>query len=315
MKKTSRRSQLFWALAITALGGACNAPNQPDTTEIVGWVDDEAIYRSVVDELASREKLNPEQALERAADLARLALAYRQSSQAQDPSPQRASFLRKRKAVRIWLNEVFEPKHGKDSVPKKMIEQAQEHNKRRADHFRPRLHAICQLVVRPIQEGDARQDPQFEPQARRAISAFEQALKAAQPELATQKQCAHFQALAGRLAKDSDPSLKFKVEVLLIDLSKPTWDKDFVRVVQSQPHAGLIPAFMTRFGLHLVYLTRVYKAHLAPEPDGSLSERTRSLRAEELRGILLDKWRAQALQEELQRMRDGQSVRWLKPTS
>lgn len=315
MNKAPRRSRLALALAVPLLGCACQTRKTQDAREIVGWVDNEPIHRSVVNALAEQEKLTPDKALLRAADLARLALAYRQSPLAQNPDPERSSFLRSRTAVRIWLREVFEAEHGPSTVPDPMVEEALEASKQRADHFRPTLHAICQLVVRPSQEGDPRQDPGFEARARRATAAFEGALQGSLPELASQEQCAHFQALAERLAKDSDPSLEFKTETLLIDLSQPTWDEDFVRMVRPMQQNALVPAFMTRFGLHLVYLTRIYKAHLPPESDGTLSARTRSLRAQELRSILVEPWRKRALQEELQRLRNEASIRWLQSPS
>lgn len=280
---------------------------------ILAWVQDQPIHRSVVKQIAQDRGLDSQKALEAAADTLRLYIAYRDNPNAPQPSAGQERFLRTQKAVRLWLTEDFEAQHTANTVPASMLKEALERAAKGAEPFRPRLHGLCQIIVRPKSDGskkDPRSIPGFEAQARETIAALRNAMQLAELDLKKGTNCTLFDSWANAFAPAPSPELAFKKEALVLDLSQDQWDQDFVAQVSPVQEPTLLEPFMTQFGLHLVYVARVFKAHLPAKADGSLSADVQRQREAYMRDWLVETWRKRALKELLENLAKTQVIRW-----
>lgn len=301
------------ALASTVV--ACSNHHAPtgNHEKVLGWVNATPIHSRVVAQIAQEHSLSQKQALALAADTLRLYFAYQERASAPALSPDLKHFLETQRAVRIWLQERFEPAHTAETVPKGMIETALAKSKGQAEPFRPRLHGICQVIVKPDPESseqDARTISGFETKARKTLAPLYAAVQSAVSDLKKIDNCTLFESMVAVMSDKVPAGLHVNRETMILDLSQPQWDADFVAKVQPLKGPGFVAPFMTRFGLHLVYVARLFPAHLPAQADGSVSPSTKKKRVAFLRKKLVLPWRKKALATLLEDLRKNVPIRW-----
>lgn len=301
-------------LTMTACTGAPPVENKND--EILGWVQEQPIYASVVQDIAQRQGLNPDQALAKAADTLRLYLAYLEDQHIESPSPELKRFLTLQGAVRVWLNDNFEPQTEADKIPTELVKATLDKVASQGRPFGPQLHGLCQVIVTPADAApsdDARQRAQFESTARQLIADMEEGLQRALPELLASERCDLFDQLTELIAAKRPENIRLKRESLLLDLSSSNWDQDFVDKVAPLQEPALLAPFMTKFGLHLVYVSKVFPAHLAADKEGAVSPATQAERDREMRSLMLDRWRSDQMKALLEKLRKRELIEWVQP--
>lgn len=295
--------------------GSCAAPTSESAknSEIVAWVGKQPIYASVVARIAKQKGLDQERALEHAADILRLYLAYQEQETPESHTEELEQFLRLQGAVRVWLQDSFEANHVPDLIPQSSVSKTLKQAEQKNRPFGPKLHGLCQIIVRPKDaeaNPDARAIPDFERVARKLVADTETNLQRALPELEGSERCKLFDQLTELIAAKRPPKLVLKRESLLIDLSSQQWDQIFVNRVAPATKAQLLPPFMTRFGLHLVYVSQVLAPHLPANDDGSIRPATKIEREKEMRELMLDRWRSKELKTLLESLRKRELIEW-----
>lgn len=301
------------ALALLCSGcGSERAPSQAQH-QIVGWVNNIPIHASVVAQIASQRGLSEAQALEHASDTIRLYLAYRETHKNEQHNQALLQFLTLQGAVQTWLVSTFEPSTLPSKIPGDEVQAILEKLATKNRPFGPRLHGLCQIIVQPKDlkpKDDARLIASFEPRARALIADLNEQLQRALPELKDSKRCELFDKLTNLIASERPADIQFKREALRLDLSLDHWDQDFVDKVAGSSSPELLPPFMTKFGLHLVYVSKVFPAHLEAQEDGQISPAVAAKRETEVRSDMLERWRSNTLKALLQELRKSVLIEW-----
>lgn len=303
-----------------ALSSGCKrSPQENATAEAT--VFGQVIPTRVIDDIVATQKLSRDEAIELAADQLRLSIAYRQEhSNPNAPfalEEQVSRYLKQKKRVRLWLKEKFEPSHRAEDIPASVLNKNLDDPKVRRQHFFPRLHGYCQVVVvwkseskegSPAPKTTLPQD--FQARARHLVAPFVRALERNEAELKAAQSCDRFDRLAKFIDRKKEPQFEIRVERALLDLSQENWDQDFRRAVSpAQSHERLEP-FMTQFGLHVVYVLEVMPARL---PDDSLPARQlRQKREEWLRKKMAPAYRRSAMGERLEALRKEKYLRFYR---
>lgn len=277
--------------------------------------------RRVVEHLAAREGLSDAEALARGLDQLRW-LAARRAEHPDDLAPARRQHLERAAMVRLWLREVFEPAHTAANIPARVVAQNLADPTVTARLFHPELWFICQALIVPSeigQDGRASQPPgegeaaeRWRADAERAFAPLVARVAAVADELVDNPDC----SLLGRIVAASERSfetasggLTIRVEQFAFAPSevRNSFDGAWLEQVTARPDPRLIGPFPTRFGLHLVVLTKVDPAAL---PDGSLPPaQLAAAREAALREVITPSWRADRLQQILTEARDRRVVR------
>lgn len=307
-----RRSLQLWSCIALS---SCSTAKQEHEDQVLGWVQDTPIHRSVVEEIATRKGVPQQEALELAADTLRLYFAHQESPTAKPLPEALVHLLKNQSATRLWLRHDFQATYDAHNVPRTMLDPQLEAASKRGDPFRPKLHRICQVVVRPrdSKTQDAREIPNFARDATQRIEPLHQALERALADLKQADDCKLFTSMAQGLTKDPPPGLTFKPETMVIDLTSPSWDRDFTDQVSPVQGPTLLPPFMTRFGLHLVYVPRVFEEHLAARKDGTIAPDIQEKREAHMRNVLAGRWRNQAFTKLLEDLRNQGTISWESP--
>jgi hypothetical protein len=324
------RSSAVWSggavgLALLYGCGGQDPPSQP--VAIVGGLVLEAV---VVEQLAAREGLSPDQAQARAVDTLRLVAAGRQqhAERGADPGPplvpRRAEHLRRAARARLWLSERFEPEHRPADIPADEPRLVRARQDRRLVH--PEIHVVCQVVVEP---------PDVEALADKAVITAdpawrERALLALAPVLARIERnvpvddpeaCRLVEREVELSGPGDDPHLRvvyprpggFHLDACADDpldasagpgaCTQPQFDPEWTKAVRALPAPGRSMPFFTRFGLHVVHLEQRLPAQPADDPATELA----------LRQAVHDAWRAEALDRRLEALGRAQTVRLAHP--
>jgi hypothetical protein len=85
--------------------------------------------------------------------------------------------------------------------------------------------------------------------------------------------------------------------------AKPSFDPEWTAQVRALPVPGLSAPFFTRFGLHVVYVEQRLPAQPAGDPATEQA----------LREAVLDAWRAEALDRQLEAIGRARTVRLVRP--
>lgn len=286
-----------------------------DQHQIVAWINDTPIHQGVVEQIAKARGIDQDRALQHAADTLRLYFAYQEHNHNDPQLTDRETFLTTQAAVRLWIKEIFEPQTDDNKIPEKEVAAALTKVATQNHPFGPKLHGLCQVIVVPADPQpatDARQIPGFEASARAVIADMDKNLRRALPELRNSERCERFDALTELISATRPNNIKLKREAMRIDLSSERWDKDFVAQVSPFDEPTLIPAFMTKFGLHLVYLAKIFPAHLPADAKGELSARTTAQRDRAMRALMSERWRSNQMQSLLQELRKSELIEWTK---
>lgn len=305
-----------FCLGLLLLGCQGRRSDADQGGEILAWVDQRPIYASVVRDIAKRQGIDQEQALSLAADTLRLYLSYQEQPSADEHRQDTERFLTLQGAVRVWLQDSFEPEHGPAQIPSDTVKETLEKVARKGRPFGPKLHGLCQIIVRPKDaqaQDDARSIPGFESEARKLIADMDKNLRRALPELKAADRCKGFDQLTDLIAVDRPQNIVLKREALLLDLKSKSWDSDFVEKVRVADEPQLLPAFMTKFGLHLVFVSQVLPAHLAAQSDGSIDPQTQREREQEMRDLMLLGWQSKQMKALLETLRKRELIEWTQP--
>lgn len=308
-------------LALSAgLWGAC-ARHDSSRQNIEAKVAGQPIFARVVDDIVARKHISRDEAIEFAADQLRLSLAYREEHQSEGSAfrlePEIERYLKQKKRVRLWLKEKFETSHRAQEIPRSVVDKNLEDPKIRNQHFHPRLHGYCQVVVvwkdsdknnKEKKDAASPRPPDFETRARALVAPFWRALQQNRPEMQTAENCDRFDRLAKFIDRKREPDFEIRVERSLLDLSHPRWDEDFRRAVSPVETPQLLPPFMTQFGLHVVEVLEVMPARL---PDNSLpATKLRRERERWLRQEMAPAYLRSAMGELLERLRKEKYLRF-----
>lgn len=267
----------------------------------------------MVAQISKEKGFDQSKALEHAADRLRLYFAYQEEHQNNPESQDLKDFLTLQGAVRVWLRDTFEPATSPSKIPGALVLDTLKKVQAQGRPFGPRLHGICQVIVRPkaaTPVEDARQVPGFEKVARSLILDMDQQLRNAAPELLNSERCELFDTLTELIAAKRPPDIQFKRESLLLDLSLDRWDQDFVHQVAPTQTPTLLAPFMTRFGLHLVYVSKIFPAHLPADKNGEVSAKNQKQREKEMRERMVVRWRSDQMKELLQELRKSELIEW-----
>lgn len=294
-------------LWLTGCTGPSNTPENDD--QIIAWVNDTPIDRRVVQQIAKERSVDQARALELAADTLRLYFAYQEEVRAAGEDQDLIAFLKTQGAVRVWLRDRFEPETAATKIPNKRVNAALEKVASQPRPFGPKLHGLCQVIVVPASaepDTDARQIPGFEASARQVIADMDKNLNLALPDLKNSERCELFDQLTELIAAKRPPELKLKREALRLDLSSTQWDQDFVAQIAPQNSPTMLPPFMTKFGLHLVYLAKIFPAN---HPE------TKAQREQQIRALMEPQWRSDQMEALLEKLRKSELIEWAKPTN
>ncbi len=306
--------------------------------EPIAKVGDELLYAEVVEAIAARESIPPDEArayaLERlrwvAARRAELAEHPEPPEHPDDVDPARVRQLERAAMVRIWLREHFEASHRGVDIPASLIAENLANPNVFRRYFHPDVWVVCQVLIVPAEKAEkgrnvmppseAESAARWQARASEAIAPFVARARRLEADLLETGDCSLLARLAETSAREF-PGLESSEGDLLetgpltlryeqfgfastaTDTLDPTW----VASVTADPRPHLVGPFATPFGVHLVLVAAIQPANLE---DGSLpaAELARA-RADMLRDEILDTWRADQLQVELRRARDKRVVR------
>lgn len=285
--------------------------------------------RRVVEQLAAEAQLSEAEARERALDrlrwvaARRAELAERQTppEHPDDLDPARREQLERAALVRLWLREVFEPAHSAATIPARVVAQNMNDPSLTRRLFHPELWFVCQALIVPAETGDDGRNLQppehgeaaarWQADAGQAFAPLVARLEAVAADLVDDTDCALLGRIMGLSARTFEtPSgvLTIRFERFAFAPSEATsFDRTWLEHVTAGAEPRLIGPFATRFGLHLVVLTRVDPASLQ---DGSLPpQQLAAAREARLREEIELAWRADQLQRTIAEARDRRVVR------
>ncbi|MCA9680947.1 MAG: hypothetical protein KC457_02030 [Myxococcales bacterium] len=295
---------------------------------------------AVITDLAAREGVDAEAAREQALDVLRLVAARRDElatratppTHPDDLDPQRRAALERATLARLWLDEVFEPSHGADDIPARVLNANMADPRVSRRLFHPDVWFVCQALVMPAGKAadgqptpvpgapvddevpaDLEQAARWYAEAEDAFAPFVARVQRLEPELLG-GDC----ALLGRLVGASERALgdaesplgvmalryeSFAFAPSTVQGFDPAW----LEQVATLDGPGLVGPFPTNFGLHLVLVSKIEPANLA---DASLPEaELTAAREAQLRHELELSWRGQELMASLEDMRARRVVR------
>lgn len=289
-----------------------------------------SLEREVVEMIMARDGVDEQEARARAVKTLRLVAARRAELAAREQPPTypdeldpvRREQLRRAALVRLWLDEVYEPTHEARDIPQRVIDQNMADPSITRRLFHPELVFVCQALlvpservdgrhVEPPSEGEAAQ--QWRDAAQQAFAPFVERLNHVAPDVLASEDC----SLLGRLVGGSERefqtpagaiSMRFE-QFAFAPSEAENLDAEWVAAVTapSQTERRIIGPFPTRFGLHLVVVTKIEPARLA---NGSLPPaELQAAREEALRVEIEQAWRADQLQQTLAEVRDRRVVR------
>ncbi|MEM7160177.1 MAG: hypothetical protein AAF799_45485 [Myxococcota bacterium] len=305
-------------LTLLSACGDANAPRQP-----VARVGSLVLEATVVEQLQQRDGLSEADARARGLETLRLVAAARAEQAARNEPPglteRRAEHLRRSAQSRLWISEVFEPEHGPDDIPDDhpLLERA------RIDKMliHPELYRVCQIVIEPREAADpdvlAAQiaEPAWQMAAMSALEPVLARVKRSVPvgDAEACKLMGQAVRLSGTL---DDPSLTLKFpaaggfDLNACAATDPTgkcverrFHESWASVVRKTEPPGFSEPFFTPFGLHVVYV------------DGHMPGRSIADADTEafLRETVVDAWRAQQFDQQLDALSKKRSVRMTRP--
>jgi len=221
--------------------------------------------------------------------------------------------------VRLWLREVFEPAHAGSAIPRKIVEQNLADPRLTQRLFHPELWFVCQALILPSErDEDGRNGlPPTEPDA---AQAWQAAAHAAFAPLVARVQrvasdlvspdrgdCSVLERIVGASEREFEAMVIRTERFIFAPSEAEALDRQWVEEVTTLAGPGLIGPFATRFGVHLVVVSKIEAAALA---DDSLApEQLAAAREAKLRGSIEQSWRAEQLQRKLAAIRDRRIVR------
>ena len=258
----------------------------------------EAPPAPLVEDLMKRHDADEETAIAIYEQTLRLSDAFRaaQASEASEQfvDPQARVFRERATLAYLWLDRVFEPTHGLDSMP------AEAFAKERETVEHPKLAAACQLIAMPRGlEGEARAEvansPEFQARATPLLEDFTLALEPLRAEGVAVDDCLIFVSLAGAFANThlEHPDVNFKVERSVYPVcTRGSLVDAWVDSMCGLETPGLVPPFVSPFGVHLVHVQKI-----VPATSGTPESYDRKARE-----AALDRWRTEELREEIDRL-------------
>lgn len=276
---------------------------------------------AVVEHLAARDGLSPEEARARALDTLRLVAAGREhhARRAADPgpvlTPRRAEHLRRAALARLWLTERFEPAHGPQDIP----DDDRRLTAARADPrmVHPEVHGLCQVVVEPPNVTDEDQmaaitaDPAWREAASQALAPVLARIDRNVP-VDDHEACRLMKREVELSGPGDDPRLHITFprpggfELRACEehddagaCTKPRFAPAWTREIERLAVPGRSVPFFTPAGLHVVQVEQRLPAQLADDPA---TDRI-------VREAVLDPWRADQLGQRLEELRRQRTVR------
>lgn len=273
---------------------------------MLGALNADLIDDNVIRMIARRDDLSQAAARERAEDIVRLARMRRRVLTARSTGDRavggldrvRAVHLTRAALARLWLTDVFEPSHLGEHMPAQRVAA----NLERPVYFHERLHVLCNLIVVPSKQDakgrhvEAPDAPRWHAQAKRFLEPIARRIQRHLPDPSVERDCGVLQQLVQLEDRQSDDGqLTLRLETGLMSVCREDlWDPRFVAALCDPAQGpGWFGPFSTGFGVHLVAVLAI-----KPENRPDKQEREAFLRA-----TLLDDWRAQALQHELDALR------------
>lgn len=274
---------------------------------------------ALVEMVARRDAVSEQDAARHVEDVGLLVEAANAEREARvDPPPlvteARDRFIRRGALARLWMREVFEPKHGVEAIPEgdPILERALASPL----HARPELYRLCQIVAIPSGFDDdieglqeKAKDPAWKAIAKaRVETAGKRMRRYVRPE---DPQACQLMSNMVRFEAQDDGVVKLRVEAKAFHLdacmrendagecTERQWAQEWIDNVRPHTTPGFGPVFESRFGYHQVFLVEV----LAPAPADDPATVAAA------REAILDPWRAAAFDEELDALRKKRAVK------
>ena len=299
------------AISIVTCGG--NQSQSKKHSE-AATVASKEIAKLVLEHRIKTAGIEAKAALDELADTARFAAAYEEEHPDFELGSELREHLHRRRRVRLWLAEKFEPTHQAQHIPEPVLLENLNDPSILRRYFHPQLHAICQMIVMPKDALDEQKsgektkpDDAFRARALDLTQSFRRALKAAQHELFAEKKCDTFFAMARYQARSTDERIEIRTEKLVMDIRSETWDADFRAAVQVVQEPAIVEPFLTAFGLHIVAVVEVREASL-PDDSELAPDALQRARLDVLRDKIYPAWRRSAYNETLEQLRKTYSI-------
>ena len=266
---------------------------------------------ALIDMIADRDGLSPQEARKLARQTLHLAKAYldRQHDSAMIDSI-RVRHLVRNARVQSWLRENFEATHRPVDIPHRVIQKNLDDPHTKLRNFHPKLHFICQAILSPTKENEElAMNEQWQKSALEFINPLWKQLSSNQSELMQDTHCKLFKHVVGLSSRTSNGHHRaIRSESFVIDLLvKDRWAQEFVDHVAPVNSPTLIPPFFSKFGLHIVVVPKVLESHLA---DESLpAEELEQLRLEHLREKIHPAWLRDEFSKQLIELRKSYRAR------
>ena len=256
-----------------------------------------------------------------AARRAELAASEQPPTNPDDLDPARRERLERAAMVRLWLDEVFEPQHEAADIPQRIIDENMATPSLHGRMFHPELLFVCQALIVPADKDDGGRhvEPPSEGDAAlawraaadEAFSSLARRVEQLEADLLADEECTLLGRLVGvskRTFETDAGALTIRFERFGFAPSEPeTFDPTWVEAVGAGRDPRIVGPFATRFGLHLVVVSKTIEAQL---PDGSLEAAAlREARENVMREEIEQGWRAGELQQTLAEIRDRRVVR------
>ncbi len=312
------RAALACALALVT-AGACGGEGRRGEVkgERIAQVGERVLHREVVEMIADRDGVDEAEAEARAIETLRWVAMRDADASAEPLDPMRATQLRRAALARLTLEAEFEAKHGPEDIEDAIVDATLNDEARRSRHFHPKLHFVCQVIVRVPPKDDSgappeapTDDPQWQRDAEAFGRSFARALDQRREDLAGERNCdliTKLYALAPRQSEDGRFELHFETGAYEV-ARKDLWVPEFVEALEQIETPGVVPPFHTKYGWHIAFVPRILEAKDVGDPADPAAQR--KARAEALRVELLDGWRAEtAFPRYLQLLRDTHVVR------
>lgn len=253
---------------------------------------------SLVEDLMRRQDVDEANAIAIYEQTLRLSDAFRatQASEASEQfvDPQARIFRERSTLASLWLDRVFEPTHDADRMPAEAFARERE----KVEH--PKLAAVCQIIAMPRGlEGEARAEvaetPEFQASASPLLADFTLALERLRAEGIPLDDCLLFEPLGAAFvnAHLEHPDIRLKVERNIYPVcTRGSFVDAWVDNMCEVENLGLVPPFVSPFGVHLVNVQRII-----PATTGTPESYDR-----EAREAALDRWRTDELRQEIDRL-------------
>lgn len=277
------------------------------------------VYQAQIDAVAERDGVDAETARARVIDSMRLAATRREElGEGAELDPARSAHVREAALARVYLRDVFEAENGPEQVSDGFLSQHLALEQRAARFYHPKLHKLCQVLVRPKQSDDpeadvvkAPEDDAWWAEAEAMMAPIERRLRAWEADLEGEPNCDLIDRaiLANRIdSEDGEMIARLETGVFEVDRTD-LWTKPWVEALREVDEPGFVGPFRTEFGVHLVYILAVMPDTRVAPKEASEGEKF-AKRSADFRVKQVEQWRAaEGLPNHIRTLRERHLVR------